>query len=272
MIKTNNLKVLFFGDVIGKIGRRALVKAVPNLRKKYEADLVIVNVENLAHGKGITRKTWNELIESGIDFATSGNHIFKKPEGVEMLDEDIPIIRPANYAHKTPGKGYKIIETAKGPIMIVNLLGQLFIKDEPVPTNPFTKLADILANAKPKKVKMVIVDFHAEATSEKVALGRQFDGEVSAVLGTHTHIPTADMKILPKGTGYITDVGMVGDKNSILGGQIEPILDAYMNKERSSRFEISENGICLANFVYLEIDTAKGLTRKIKRLDKEIVV
>ncbi|MFA6534482.1 MAG: TIGR00282 family metallophosphoesterase [Patescibacteria group bacterium] len=272
LIKKNSnlLTILFFGDIIGKIGRRALLKYIPKARAEFKPDLVIANVENLAHGKSVTQKTWQDLVEAGVDFGTSGNHIFKKPEGVEMLDQDYPIIRPANYPPNTPGRGFQVVETAKGEILLANLLGQLFMKDDPPATNPFNKLTEILDNH--PDIKMKLVDFHAEATSEKVAMGLLFDGRVSAVLGTHTHIPTADGRILSRGTGYITDAGMVGAKNSIIGGAPENLLLSFEGKQEKSLFEIPETGVCLINAVLLKIDPATGLTVEFKRLDAEIEV
>jgi len=266
----NTLTILFFGDVIGKIARQALQLALPQLKKKYAPDLVIANVENLAHGKSITEKTWNDLVTAGVDFGTSGNHIFKKPEGKVMLDGDFPIIRPANYPEGTEGVGYKIVKTDKGEVLIVNLLGQVFIDDEPLPTNPFLELEKILAEN--KKIKNIIVDVHAEATSEKVAMGLMFDGRVSAVVGTHTHVATADEQILPKGTGYITDIGMVGAKYSIIGGEKEPIFQAFREEITKAVFEIPDKGLCQINAVLIQIDTKTGLTKKIIRLDDTVEV
>jgi len=264
------LTVLFFGDVVGKIGRRAMIKFLPKARKKYQTDLVIANVENLAHGKSINKKSWQDLVTAGVDFGTSGNHIFKKPEGIEMINADYPIIRPANYPPNTPGVGYKTVETPKGKVLMVNLLGQLYLKDDPVPTNPYNQLTEILENQ--TETKMIIVDIHAEATSEKVAMGMIFDGQVSAVLGTHTHIPTADGRILPGGTAYITDVGMVGAKNSILGGNPDLLIPSFQGKEEKGLFEIPEKGPCLFNFVLLRIDPQTGITHSLERLDSEIEV
>lgn len=266
----NLLTVLFFGDVMGKIARRALLKYVPEAKKKIKPDLVIANVENLAHGKSITQKTWQDLVDAGIDFGTSGNHIFKKPEGVAMINTDLPIIRPANYPAGTPGKGYRLVETAKGKLLIVNLLGQVFIDDDPVATNPYNELTSILENN--TETKMVLVDFHAEATSEKVGMGLMFDGKVSAIVGTHTHIPTADCKILPQGTGYITDAGMVGAKNSVIGGEPADLLRAFAGQQEKGHFDTPDSGLCLINMVVIKIDPATGLTKEIERLDAEIEV
>lgn len=267
---TDNLKILFFGDVIGKIGRKALIKYLPEVKKKLQVDLVIANVENLAHGKSVTKKTWEDLMAAGIDFTTSGNHIFKKPEGVAMLDEGYPLIRPANYPPGVPGQGYQVVETKKGKILIINLLGQVFIDDDPLPTNPYNELRSILENN--HETKNIIIDFHAEATSEKNAMGLMFDGQVSAVLGTHTHVPTADLRILPKGTAYISDVGMVGAKNSIIGGDPETLFPSFEGKVAKSYFEIPETGVCFINAVILTIDPATGLATQIERLDNEIEV
>lgn len=266
--KEKNIKVLFFGDIVGKIGRQALKKALPQLKKKYSPDFVMANAENLAHGIGITAKTLQEMKEAGIDFFTSGNHIWKKEEANEILEKSQDIIRPANYANK-PGHGWQIAKIKNRSLLIINLMGRTFIEDEL--KNPFQTVDDILAENQGKKLAGTIVDFHAEATSDKVALGWHLDGRVSAVIGTHTHIPTADAKILPKGTAYITDAGMVGASDSVLGVVKENILEKFV-KETAKVHEIPEKGECLINAVLITIDPATGLTTDIKRIDKTVMI
>jgi metallophosphoesterase (TIGR00282 family) len=264
------MKILFFGDVVGKIGRRALKKIIPEYKKKYKPDLIMANVENAAHGIGITKKILQELTEAGIDFFTSGNHIFKK-SGVEdlLVTKDSVIIRPANYLTKVPGQDYKIVEIGSRSILIVNLMGQVFIKEEF--DSPFKKIDEILEEVDQKNLAGIVVDFHAEATSEKVAFGWHVNGKVSAVLGTHTHVPTADAKILPQGTAYITDVGMVGAVDSVIGDKKEPILASFLT-EVSHRIEIPEEGEVEVDAVLLEIDPKTKKAKKFSRVDRKIKV
>lgn len=263
------LTVLFFGDVDGKIGRRAVSKILPSLKKEYGPDLVMANVENLAHGRGITKKTLQELLDAGVDFCTSGNHIFKREAGLELLDsKNVPVIRPANYPEGTIGKGYKTIEVGTKKIVVINLLGKVFIDEEDI-SSPFHKLDEILKEHEQKNLAGIIVDIHAETTSEKVAMGWHADGKVSAVLGTHTHVPTADAKILPKGTAYITDVGMVGAVESVLGVKKEIILNRYLNDDRE-RFDFPEEGLVQVNAVVVEIDSDSRKATSIKLIDKQI--
>ncbi len=264
------LKVLFFGDVVGKIGRKAIKKALPNYRKQYHPDLVIANAENLAHGKGATKKTLEELINSGVNFFTSGNHIWSKKEIFSVFEENkIPIIRPANYPPEVPGKGYKIIEIGTKKILIINLLGRTFMEENL--DCPFRKFKEIIEKHQKEELNAVIVDFHAEATSEKVAFGFYADGLASTVLGTHTHIPTADNQILPQGTAYISDVGMVGAKNSVLGVKKEEIINFFLRQIHSVH-QIPEKGKCILNAVFLEINPKTKKAKSIKRADKIVEI
>ncbi|MFA6272250.1 MAG: TIGR00282 family metallophosphoesterase [Patescibacteria group bacterium] len=263
------LTVLFFGDVDGKIGRLAVGKILPSLKEQYKPDLVMANVENLAHGKSITKKTLQELLDYGIDFCTSGNHIFKRETGLAMLDDkNIPVIRPANYPDKTAGRGYQVIEVGTKKILVINLLGQVFI-DEYGVTNPFHALNEILGLYQNTELAGIIVDLHAETTSEKVAMGWHADGKVSAVLGTHTHVPTADAKILPEGTAYITDVGMVGAVESVLGVKKEIILNRFLHDDRE-RFDFPEEGLAQVNAVVVQIDSETRKATSIELINKQI--
>ncbi len=263
-----NIKILFFGDVVGKIGRRALKKIIPKLKKKLAPDFIIANVENLAHGIGITAKTLQEVEEAGVNFFTSGNHIWKKEEAKKILSENKNIIRPANYP-KGEGQGWQIVKIKDYSFLIVNLLGRTFIEAEL--TNPFKVIDEILEKNKKENLGGVIVDFHAEATSDKVALGWHLDGRVSAVIGTHTHIPTADAKILPQGTAYVTDVGMVGATDSVLGVVKENILNKFVF-ETNKVHEIPEKGNCTVNAVLITINPKTGQAAAIKRVDEEIKI
>ena len=264
-----NMKILFIGDIVGKIGRQAIAKVLPNLKKEYSPDLVIANVENLAHGKGVTKDTIKSMIEIGIDFFTSGNHIWKKKDATQIFQANkLPIIRPANYPPGVPGDGYRIIEVGTKKVLIINLIGRIFMHLDF--DCPFRKLDEILAETKNKKVNIILVDFHAEATSENRALGFYADGQVSAVLGTHTHIQTADEEVSKQGTAYITDVGMTAAKDSILGVEKDGVIKTFLT-QISTEHEVPEAGPCLVNAVFLEVNN-KGKATKIKRINQEVEI
>ncbi len=262
------MKILFFGDIIGKIGRQAIKKVLPELRKKYEPDLVIANVENLAHGKGVTEKTLKEMMEVNIDAFTSGNHIINKGDYKKILeDKNYPLVRPANYPPNVPGRQYLKIRHKNKNVYIINLIGRVFFKENF--DCPFRKFDELYKLLKLKKNDIIIVDFHAEATSEKNAFGFYVDGRASAVLGTHTHIPTADEKILAGGTGYITDVGMTGPLDSVLGVKKEGILKTFLT-QIGNKHEMIETGKVVINAVIVEIDKKNGKCKNIKRIKKII--
>ena len=264
------MKILFFGDIVGKIGRQAIKKVLPEMIKDYQPDLVIANVENLAHGTGVTKGTLAEMAEAGIDFFTSGNHIFKKPEADELLTaKDSVLLRPANYPPTVPGHGFKLVEVGSRSILVVNIIGRVFMKEDF--DCPFRAIDEILAEVKRKNLAGIIVDFHAEATSEKVAFGWYVDGRVSAVLGTHTHVPTADAKILPQGTAYISDVGMVGAADSVIGDQKEPIIKSFLI-QTSHPLEIPEEGEVEVDAVLLELDPKSQKAVKLTRVDRKVEV
>lgn len=265
-----SIKILFFGDIVGKPGRKAVAKVLPELKKKLEPDLTIANAENLAHGIGVTKKTLDEMQKIGVDLLTSGNHIWKKEEIYEIFQEpDIPLIRPANYPPNSPGHGQKLLNIGAKSILVINLNGRVFM-DEQLDC-PFRKLDDILKEYKNTNLAAILVDFHAEATSEKVAMGWYADGRVSAVLGTHTHIPTADITILPRGTGYVTDVGMVGVKESVIGVDKDIIIQKFLT-QRPVAHAIPDKNLCLVNSVFLEINLNNKKTTKIKRIDQEVEI
>ncbi|MCX7779192.1 MAG: TIGR00282 family metallophosphoesterase [Patescibacteria group bacterium] len=266
------MKVLFFGDVVGKIGRRALIRILPKLKRKFKPDLILANVENLAHGLGVTRKTLQEIKNAGVDFFTSGNHIWSKKEIFEIFkDKDLKdkIIRPANYPPETPGSGEKIIKIGQNFILVINLLGRVFLEIEA--DCPFRKADEILARFSNKNLNAIIVDFHAEATSEKVALGHYLDGRASAVLGTHTHIGTIDAQILSSGTAFLSDIGMVGAKNSVIGVEKKNVLTAFLS-QIPQNFEIPEKGEAIINAVFLAIDPKTKKASSIQRVDQEIKI
>jgi 2',3'-cyclic-nucleotide 2'-phosphodiesterase len=261
------IKIIFIGDIVGKIGRRAVSQYLPKLKTKYKPDLVIANAENIAHGIGFTQKTLGEAVDAGVDFFTSGNHAWGKAGSDDILNKKPPlVIRPANYKGKKSGVGYQEIEIGQNKLIVVNLLGKVFIPDSL--NCPFKELKKIV---KKHKDDIIVVDFHAEATSEKNALGQYFDGQISAVLGTHTHVPTSDGRVLDGGTGCITDVGMVGYYDSVIGARKDQIFNLFLGKGKSSKkHDLPDSGKCQFNAVYLEINPKTKKTTKVKRLDKII--
>ncbi len=230
------MKVLFIGDVVGGPGRRGLRDAMPRLRERHSPDLTIVNGENSAGGLGITEKTAGELFDAGADVITTGNHVYRHREFYDYLDRSDRVIRPANYPHANPGRGHTVIEVDERRIGVVNLSGAVGLR---VARNPFHEVDAVLAKI---EADVVIVDFHAEVTSEKVAMGWHLDGQVAAVLGTHTHVPTADARVLPKGTAFISDVGMTGSRTSVLGVKPEQALESLI-AQMPVRFETAEEDV-----------------------------
>jgi len=255
------MKLLFVGDVVGKPGRAALLRLLPTLVDRHRADYVVVNIENAAGGFGITPEVLAEFEDQPIDCYTSGNHIWDKKEGLVLLDENPAILRPANYPEGNPGSGLFVGETAAGiPVATINLEGQVFMK--PL-ESPFRVADRLLAELDPE-VKVILIDFHAEATSEKQALGIYLDGQVSGVVGTHTHVPTADERVLPSGTAYITDVGMTGPYQSIIGMRSDRVLKRFLLQSRAS-FEVAKRDVRLAGVV-IEVDEVTGRAERIERI------
>ena len=264
------MKILFFGDIIGKIGRKAMAQVLPDYRKKYKPDLVMANGENLAHGSGVTIKTVEEILDSGVDFLTLGNHMADKKKWEDVfLEFENKIIRPANYPPGVAGKGYATLKVKHKRVCIINLNGRVFLQENF--DDPFRKFDELEKLLKIAKDDIVLVDFHAEATSEKSAFGWYVDGRATAVLGTHTHVPTADAKILPQGTAYITDVGMVGERDSVIGVDKQGPLEMFL-KQLPVKFEIAEEGVCRVNGVLVELDNSSRKVKSIKRVDSEIEV
>lgn len=270
------MTILFFGDIVGKTGRQAAAKVLPELRRQHQPDLVIANVENLAHGKGVTLSTLNFMVEQKVDFFTSGNHVFDKPEAVQVFQQYADrMIRPANISGKLPdgrdlpGAGWKTIEVKGEKIIIINLLGEVFMEkqfDYGKIANPFLALDQIL-DTRGTEARVRIVDFHAEATSEKRGLGLWADGRVSAFLGTHTHVQTADAQILPGGTGYLTDCGMTGAASSIIGVSKESALKRFLAQGEippKASLEVAETGAYEVGFAVLQIDEQSGKCQNIK--------
>jgi len=254
------MKILFFGDIVGKIGRRGVAKILPEWKELHQPDVVIANAENLAHGAGITKSTIEEMQTAGIDFFTSGNHVWDKHIGDELLNAFNPIIiRPANFNNKA-GIGLRELEINEKKLLIINIQAQVFMHDEV--ENPFHTMDTLLSEYAPKNYDAIFVDFHGEATSEKVSMGWHLDGRVSVLVGTHTHIPTADARILPDGTAYITDVGLNGARNSVIGVEKETVLNRFTKGEKT-RFEYAEKGLCDINAVLVEV----GENRKAKSIE-----
>ncbi len=252
-------RFLFVGDVIGQPGRRALKRYLPRIRDKHAPDFIVANAENAAGGIGITEEVAAELLEE-VDVLTSGNHIWDKKEALPYLDREPRLLRPANYPPRNPGKGSYIIASKKGwKAAILNLQGRVFM--EPLDC-PF-RVADEEVEKLRAVTPIIIVDFHAEATSEKQALGWHLDGKVSAVIGTHTHVPTADERILPRGTAYITDVGMAGGYRSVIGIRPEQAVARFLTA-RPQRFEPEKHGLVFSS-VLIELDAPTGRALSIRR-------
>lgn len=255
------MKLLFVGDLVGKPGRRILADRLEGLIDRHRADYVVVNLENAAGGFGITPAVFAELDELPIDCFTSGNHIWDKKEGLPLLDSEPRLLRPANYPPGAPGRGLHIGETAAGVrVATLNLEGQVFMGSL---DSPF-RAADALLDTLPADVRVVVVDFHAEATSEKAALAFYLDGRVSAVIGTHTHVPTADARVLPQGTGLLTDVGMTGPYESVIGMRTDRVLKRFLT-QLPSAFDVAKGDVRLAAVV-VDIDEESGRCRELDPL------
>jgi len=252
--------ILAIGDIIGRPGRQVINKFLPGLRQQYGLDLVIANAENAAGGFGLTVSIARELLSDGVDVLTSGNHIWAHKEIIPYLDSNMPIMRPLNYPAGVPGQGYLII----GKTMVVNLIGRTFMSNYDC---PFRTMDRLLAEIEPKP-PVVIVDFHAEATSEKVALGRYLDGRVSAVLGTHTHVGTIDAQILPGGTAYVTDIGMTGPADSIIGDDAEAVIQRFLTM-MPHHLSVGK-GKPVLNAIMVKVDEDSGQATSIERIYREM--
>ncbi len=264
------LKILFIGDISSAIARKALVKTVPKLKKQYKSDFVIANADNLAHGKGVTEKSLLEIHNAGVNFFTCGNHAFKKEDPNKIIaNKKVEFIIPENMADTKTGNGYKIINVGKNKVGIINLLGRTFVKEGSDAKCPFRTFDEIYKKIK-NKADFIIIDFHTETTSEKIAFGFYANGKAHAVLGTHTHVQTNDAQILNKGTIYITDVGMVGAKDSVIGVNKENIIEKFLTDSKIV-FEFPETGIVRINAVLLNLDkNMKNST--IKLINKEVLI
>jgi metallophosphoesterase (TIGR00282 family) len=260
------MNILAIGDVIGKPGRQTVQKLLPGLRKQYSLDLVMANAENAAGGLGLTINTAKELFDTGVDVLTSGNHIFDQKEIIPYLDGDLPILRPLNYPPgppRIPGRGC----LTRDHVAIVNLIGRTFMASY---ESPFRTIDQLLAGFK-GKYSIVVVDFHAEATSEKMALGRYLDGRVSAIVGTHTHVGTIDAKVFTRGTAYVTDIGMVGPEDSIIGDDTQTVLNRFLTL-MPHRLAVGSGEKNVFNSVLISVDDKSGKALSIERVDREVEI
>ncbi len=255
------MNILIVGDIVGKAGRKAVACLLPQIKQSHDVNLVVANGENAAGGKGLTPNTAEELFEAGVEVITSGNHIWKYREVYPLLDSEAPILRPLNYPQGVPGRGI----LTRDSVAVINLIGRTFM---PAALDcPFQAANQALTDL--GDLRLIIVDVHAEATSEKAALAWYLDGRVSAVIGSHTHIPTADARLLPGGTAFITDVGMVGPRDSILGMEAGPVIDGFLS-QLPTRFNTVERGPVVFNSVLVQIDDESGRASGIQRIDSEI--
>jgi len=259
------MRILFIGDIVGEPGRRAIKELLPGIKKANDVEFVIGNAENVAGGSGITPALADELFESGLDVITSGDHIWKRKEIIDRIDSDRRILRPANYPAGVPGFGSTVIKSASGTdVGVINLIGRVFMQALECPFRVAKEEVEKVRN----KARVIIVDMHAEATSEKIALGWYLDGQVSAIIGTHTHVQTADENILPGGTAFLCDAGMTGPLDGVIGRKKEQILARFIT-QMPMKFEMAENDIWLQGAI-VDVDDKTGKANSIKRIQKKL--
>ncbi len=262
------INVLFIGDVCGKPGRTAVKHFIPEIKKEYDIDLIIANAENVAHGRGVTKATIKDLMSSGVDYMTSGNHIWRNNEFEDVLSGEFPVLRPLNYPDDLPGKGFAEIDLGKkGLFLLISIMGVAYFNERTL-TEPFRRLNTLFSELDLNKYSGIFVDFHAEATSEKLSAGLYYDGKISALIGSHTHIPTADERILPNGTAYLTDVGVCGPIDSVLFVKKELIFQRNMYPYPIP-FEIQEDGPVRFDSVLVSIESATKAV-SIRRINKNL--
>lgn len=254
-------RILFLGDIVGEPGRKAVITLLPLLREELKVDFVIVNGENSAAGRGITPKIAISLMRGKADVITTGDHIWDQKEIIPFLGDEPRLLRPINYPPGAPGNGSLVLQAKKCKVGIINLQGRTFMRD--ALENPFTTVTRVVEEMR-KETPVIFVDFHAEATSEKVAMGWHLDGKVSAVVGTHTHVPTADERVLPKGTAFQSDAGMCGPMDSIIGSQIEPVLQKF-HTQLPTKFGIGRGAVRI-NGALITLDPVTGLAKSIERI------
>jgi metallophosphoesterase (TIGR00282 family) len=256
------VRILFFGDIVGRPGRQAVAAILPRWRSNYQPDIVVANGENAAAGKGLTASVAEELFGAGVDVLTLGNHAFNKKEVITLLEDETRVLRPANYPPGTPGYGYGVFQAGTARLAIVNYLGRVFLDALDDPFQGANALIPLLR----KQTTCILIDIHAEATSEKAAMAWMLDGQVSAVVGTHTHVVTADERVLPKGTAFITDVGMVGPHDSVLGVDTSIVVNRFLS-HMPARFELA-SGPVIINAVLITVSDATGVAEEIVRLQE----
>jgi 2',3'-cyclic-nucleotide 2'-phosphodiesterase len=260
------MRILVIGDIIGSPGRLAAKEAIRQIKNEEKIDFVIANGENMAHGVGMTPRTYEMMREAGVDFFTTGNHILKRPEIFpEMEKEDSRIIRPANFPPGNPGKGFQVVSVGKKKILIVNVVGRVYMSHNY--DCPFRKMDEVLGTFEKQKLDGILVDFHAEATSEKIALKHYLDGRVAALWGTHTHVPTADAEVTEKGMATITDLGMVGPTDSVIGDEKGSIIESFL-RQTNFKLEVA-SGRCVFNAVVIEL-TGRQSSKSIRFIQKFI--
>jgi metallophosphoesterase (TIGR00282 family) len=259
------VKILFIGDIVGEPGRRAVSEILPRLRRARETDMVIANGENSAGGSGITPKIAEELFACGVDIITSGDHLWDQKEVVGLLQNESRFLRPLNYPQGTPGQGSVVYQASnRPPVGVINLQGVTFMANL---DNPFVRVRAEVERLR-QKTSVIFIDFHAEATSEKIALGRMLDGQVSAVIGTHTHVQTADEQIFPGGTAFLSDAGFTGPHESVIGREIEPVVKRFLTLQ-PQRFAVATGNVKMQG-VLVEIDEHTGRATHIERVSESI--
>jgi len=259
------MRIAFFGDVVGKGGRRGVVRALAALRGSEEIDFVIANCENSAGGIGVDPGSARELLAAGVNVLTSGNHVWAKREIVEYITDSDVLLRPANFAPTTPGWGYTVKASRHGvPVAVVNLIGRVFMNTYDCPF----RTVDTVLEGIGSRARVIVVDMHAEATSEKVAMGWYLDGRVTAVVGSHTHVQTADERVLPQGTAYLTDAGMCGPRDSVIGVKREQVIRRFLT-QMPGRFEVAE-GVVIVQGAMVDVDEETGRASEIRRFQQVI--
>ena len=255
------IRLLALGDIVGKPGREVIAKRLPELREKEKIDFAIGNGENVAGGNGLTPDLAEKLFASGMDCLTNGDHVWNKRELIPAIQKDKRLLRPANYPEEQPGRGWAVYETPKGPVGVLNLQGRVFMG---TPASCPFKMAEKAFQELAARTKVIAVDMHAEATSEKIAMGRFLDGRASCVFGTHTHVQTSDEQVFPKGTGYITELGMTGPYDSILGRCVEPVLAKFVTG-MPHPFEVAEGDPRMSGCLFT-VDAGTGRALEVKRI------
>jgi 2',3'-cyclic-nucleotide 2'-phosphodiesterase len=263
--RVGRVRILFIADVVGQPGRRAVRELLPRVRLRHPVELVIANAENVAGGSGTTPATAEELFAAGVDVLTSGDHLWDQKDVLQLLEGERRFVRPGNYPPGTPGRGSAVFPARNGVLVgVVNVQGRTFM---PPMENPFVWVTEEVERMR-VRTPVIVVDFHAEATSEKIAMGRMLDGQVTALVGTHTHVQTADERVFPGGTAFICDAGYTGPHESVIGREIEPVI-RKMRTGQPQRFEVAKEGVRLQG-VWIEVDPATGRALRIERVDERL--